>query len=200
MKILIFFSVSLLFQCRCVSEKKNVMFNFRFGNVCFCKMLLLNELKMQIETSFWLASKKSSLTKHMYIKTATIKYTNEYNPCSTVFPMSRYWTDSKSCKTQWFFWRNFRLCAQWIAIFFCPTGTVWFEMRSVVFGLTTISLLSFNNINKKCCLFSMRWQLFTQNYFWRWNYPGWIAEKLDEIVRLAKNSIIGLWLARETFT
>lgn len=125
MKILIFFSVSLLFQCRCVSEKKNVMFNFRFGNVCFCKMLLLNELKMQIETSFWLASKKSSLTKHMYIKTATIKYTNEYNPCSTVFPMSRYWTDSKSCKTQWFFWRNFRLCAQWIAIFFCPTGTVW---------------------------------------------------------------------------
>lgn len=28
-----------------------------------------------------------------------------------------------------------------------------FEMRSVVFGLTTISLLSFNNINKKWSLF-----------------------------------------------
>lgn len=135
-----------------IREKKCYV-QFSFRKCYFCKMLLLNELKMQIETSFWLASKKSSLTKHMYIKTATIKYTNEYNPCSTVFPMSRYWTDSKSCKTQWFFWRNFRLCAQWIAIFFCPTETVWFEMRSVVFGLTTISLLSLNNINKKLCLF-----------------------------------------------
>lgn len=140
----------------------------------------------------------------MYIKTATMKYTNEYNPFSQCFSMSGYWTDSTSCNTRWFegvFQLNFCLWAQFNVIIF-PL----FRTKNAFVCVTYSGFWLYNNSSVAFRLHQERKMLkcndnfSLQNYFWLWNDSG-LQEKLWEIVCLAeKFNYWFFWLVWETFT